>query len=101
MELTQNQKERLSDLIDTGKLTADQANVEKIKMERVHLVTCRMPAQVRRALSKAVKTGEIGHIKKDGKKPEVYYHLDFKYLVNGERSNHERKILKALRRVCI
>lgn len=101
MDLTQNQQERLIDLMQRGELTADQANVEKIKMQRVSLVTCRIPAQVRKALNKAVKNGELGHIKKDGKKPEAYYHPDFKYLVNGERSAHERATLKALMSVCV
>ena len=101
MELTQNQKERLIDMMDTGRLTAEQANVEKIKMERVHLVICRIPADVRKALNDAVKGGELGHVKKEGRKPEAYYHTDFKYMVNGERAKYERQTLTALASVCV
>jgi hypothetical protein len=96
MQLTQNQLERLQDLMQRGELTADQANVERVKMMRVHLVTCRLPQQVRTALNAAVKRGELGHVKKDGNKPEAYYHPTFQYLVAGERNEHEQNVLKAL-----
>jgi len=48
MRLTQNQIEHLQDLLERGEITADQASVEKVKMARVQLVTCRIPAQVRK-----------------------------------------------------
>jgi hypothetical protein len=54
-----------------------------------------MPAPVRKVLNLAVKGGELGHIKKDGRKPEAYYHKSFEYLVSGERNSHERRMLNA------
>ena len=54
-----------------GEMTADQANVEKVRMARVMVVT-KLPADVRRALNNAVKTGTLCHKKKDRLKPEVY-----------------------------
>lgn len=100
MKFTQNQLEHLQDLLQRGEITADQANVEKVKMARVQLVTGKVPMQVRKALNAAVKIGELGHFKKDGRKPEAYFHPSFEYLAKEARGNHERETLNALLRVC-
>lgn len=99
MRLKQNDLEHLQDLMQCGELTADQANVKKVLMQRVLLVTTRLPAQVRKALNEAVKRSELGHVKKDGHKPEAYYNPTFQYLVAGERNQHERDVLNAVKRV--
>lgn len=57
-----------------GKMTAAEANVLMVQMEGVRLVTGRLMADVRKALNAAVKAGELGHIKKEGLKPEAYHH---------------------------
>lgn len=98
MDIKQNDLERLKDLMHRGELTADQANVEMVKTQRVRLVTSRLPAQVRRALNAAVKRGELAHLKKDGRRPEAYCHPTFEYLAHGERAKHEREIVEALAR---
>ncbi len=79
-----------------GELTADQANVQLVRIKRVRLVIGRMVAPVRKVLNEAVKRGELGHVMKDGHKPEAYYHPTFKYLADQERRNYERDVLKAL-----
>ena len=94
MELTANQAENLRERVNSGELTADQANVEKVRIVRVQLITTRLFREVRSALNAAVKTGYLGHMKKSGNKPEVYYHPNFEYLVNGIRNKHEQDILK-------
>lgn len=96
MELTQNDREHLQDMVQRGELTADQANVKKVLMRRVQLVTSKIPAQVRKALNDAVKRGELAHMQKDGHKPEVYYHPTFDYLARRERNEHERSVLQAV-----
>lgn len=96
MNLSQNQLEHLQDMMQRGILTADQANVEKVKMTRVQLVLGRLPQQVRAALNAAVKRNELGHMKKDGRKPEAYFHPTFDYLARQERNEHERCVIKAL-----
>ena len=96
MEITNDQLEHIKDLLNKGEITADQANVLIVRTQRVKLITCRMPAEVRKALNAAVKSGELGHIKKDGYKPEAYFHPNFEYLVNGERNKHEKKIFDAV-----
>jgi bifunctional pyridoxal-dependent enzyme with beta-cystathionase and maltose regulon repressor activities len=96
MKLKQNDREHLVDMVQRGEMTADQANVEKVRAMRVQLVTSRIPAQVRKALNEAVKRGELGHMKKDGRKPEAYYHPTFDYLARQERNEHERQVLNAV-----
>lgn len=94
--LNQNDLEHLKDMIQLGNMTADQANVEMVRMARVKVVRTRLPFDVRSALNGAVKNGYLGHKKKDGRKPEVYYHPDFEYLANSERNRVEKEVLDAL-----
>lgn len=96
MQISQNDLEHIKDMMQRGEMTAAQANVAKVRAERVHLVTSRMPSDVRKVLNEAVKRGELGHVKKDGHKPEAYFHPTFEYLVAGERNEHERSIRRAV-----
>lgn len=98
--LNQNDLEHLKDMIDLGKITAVQANVEMVRMARVKVVCNSIPSQIRKALNEAVKAGELCHKKKDGRKPEVYYHPNFEHLANDERNKAERKTIEALLSVC-
>jgi hypothetical protein len=82
-------------MLQRGKMTAEQANVEKVRMARVQVVN-KLPAEVRSALNAAVKAGELCHKKKEGRKPEVYYHPNFEYMANDERNRAEKETLEAL-----
>lgn len=93
--LSQNDMEWLIEEVRSGKMSAAQANVEKVKMARVQVVS-KLSADVRKALNNAVKAGELCHKKKDGRKPEVYYHPTFEHLANEARSQAEMEMLKAL-----
>lgn len=93
--LTQNDMEWLQDMVQRGEMTAERANVEKVRMARV-LIVKSLPAQVRSALNAAVKTGELCHKKRDGRKPEVYYHPNFEHLANAERNLAEKQMFEAL-----
>lgn len=99
MEFKQNDRERLLDMVEQGKITADDANVLKVRTQRVFLAIGRVPANVRKALNAAVKRGELGHMKKDGGKPEAYYHPTFEYLAVQERSRAEQEQFRALAKV--
>lgn len=83
--LNQNDMEWLEDMVSRGEMTADEANVEKVRSQRFMIVT-KLPKSVRMVLNNAVKNGELGHKKKDGLLPEVYYHPNFEYLANAERN---------------
>jgi hypothetical protein len=61
-----------------GTMTTAQANVYMVQLEGVRVVTGKISADVRAALNAAVKSGELGHIKKDGLLPEVYHHKNGK-----------------------
>jgi hypothetical protein len=95
----QNNWEHILDMAERGLITADQANVLKVKYNRV-LVVSKLPASVRAALNFAVKSGELAHMKKDGMKPEVYYHPSFRYLAVAARNEAVSQKIAALRAVC-
>jgi len=63
-------------------------------------VVHKLPASVRKALNTAVKSGQLGHMPKDGVKPEVYYHPTFKHLAIEERNKHVYALKRALEAVC-
>lgn len=54
-------------------------NVDRILCQATLVVRGRIPAQVRAELREAVKQGVIGHLKKDGLKPEIFFHPDHKH----------------------
>ncbi|MDY0072507.1 MAG: hypothetical protein RBR77_07635 [Thauera sp.] len=99
MKLNQNDFEHIKDLLQRGEITSDQANVMMVLARRILLVTSPIPSNVRKALNAAVKRGELGRLKKDGHKPEAYYHPTFEYLVAGERNAHARSVLHSLAKV--
>jgi hypothetical protein len=98
--INQNDLEYIKDLMTRGNMTADQANVEMVKMARVRVIINSVPASVRKALNDAVKSGELMHKCKSGKKPEVYYHPSFEHLANAERNRTEEETIEALLKVC-
>lgn len=54
-------------------------NVERILAQGTLVVRGRIPAQVRAELREAVRLGLLGQLKKDGLKPEVFFHPDNKH----------------------
>jgi len=96
----QNNRERIIDQIERGLLTTAQGNVQMVRNERVRVVT-KLSKDVRKVLNQAVKDGELGHMKKEGRKPEVYFHPTFKYLANEKRGQAENKTIRVVNSVCI
>ena len=99
--LSQNDLENFMDLIERREMTADEANVEMVRVARFKIIKSSIPKNVRKALNDAVKRGELGHYKKDGRKPEVYYHPSFDYLARNEQEKIARETIEALSKVCI
>lgn len=99
MQDQQNNRERLLDQLDRKVITVDDANVQLVLQERFRVVH-KLPAAVRKALNAAVKSGKLGHLKKDGVKPEVYFHPNFKYLAVEERNKHVAALTRALTAIC-
>lgn len=54
-------------------------NVTQIQVQASRVIRGKIPAQVRKELMAAVKDGVLGRLKKDGLKPEVFYHPDHKH----------------------
>lgn len=99
MNLKQNDLEFLDNQVELGIITADEANVRKVEMQRVLLIIGKLPIIVRRALNQAVKEGRLAHKKKDEYKPEVYFKPDFEYLANEERNRYADNVKQTIRRV--
>lgn len=63
-------------------------NVTNILVAATRVIRSRVPAQVRKELNAAVKAGVLGHLKRDGLKPEIYFHPDH---LHGARGRQERE----------
>ena len=63
-------------------------NAEQIRSQATRVIRGTVPAQVRRELMAAVKAGYLGRLKKDGLKPEIFFHPDHKHGAI-ERQNRE------------
>ena len=93
----QNIREHILDKVAIGQMTVHEANVQLVRMERYRLIHNRLPMAVRRDLQAAVKAGILAHLKKDGHKPEAFFHPVFKCLAIEAREAHERSIKRAAR----
>lgn len=51
----------------------------KIMAQTSRVVRGKIPAQVRKELMAAVKAGVLGHLRRDGLKPEIFFHPDHKH----------------------
>ncbi|MBV7531328.1 hypothetical protein [Chitinophaga sp. sic0106] len=99
MTSQQNSIDYARDQMQRGLMTAAQANVYMVQMEGVRLITGKIPAEVRKALNAAVKAGELGHIKKDGLKPEAYHHKNARGRAIEMRDQAFRASLDTLKNV--
>lgn len=95
----QNDMDRILNKMDAGLIGPDEANVLLVQVEGVRIVRNRMPRQVRRALNDAVKKGALGHMKKDGHKPEAYYHINARADAVAERDRIERNVKNAIPKI--
>lgn len=86
MATFQNAKEYVLDRLSRGEISAAQANVLMVQIESVHIVRGRIPSEVRAALNAAVKSGDLGHLKKEGFKPEAFFHKNARANAITERN---------------
>lgn len=85
-------------LIDGGMSVAD-ANVELVRMMGVRLVG-RLDRATRSALMAGVKDGRLGHLAKDGLKPEAFFHPNSIWNAKEERTKIANAAIRALQAVC-
>jgi GTP-dependent phosphoenolpyruvate carboxykinase len=95
----QNYLEHLKEQLRQGLISLDEANVEMVRAERVRVVN-RLTREMRKTLNDAVKSGKLAHMKKDGVKPEVYYHPSFEDLARETRAQYVAAAQRALLAVC-
>jgi len=99
MHSTTNSRIIATEKMKRGEITADQANVLMVQLEGVRVIRAKLMANVRRALNQAVKNKELGHIKKDGLKPEVYHHINARATAIEIREREMREKLGRLSNV--
>lgn len=75
-------------MIDALELHRTMPNVEQIRFQATKVVQGRIPQQVRAELMRGVKLGLLGRLKKDGLKPEIFFHPDHK---NGAIERQKRE----------
>lgn len=63
-------------------------NVANILTGGTRVIQGRVPAEVRAQLRAAVKAGVLGHLPKDGLKPEIYFHPRHKNLAHEIQQRH-------------
>lgn len=84
-------------LIDAGMSVGD-ANVEVVRMMGVRFMG-RMDRDVRNALMQGVKDGRLEHLKKDGLRPEVFFHPNSRANAIAQRDAQVRKSIQAIAKV--
>ena len=62
-------------------------NAMRIRVGGSKVINGPMPAQVRKELMAAVKSGHLGRLKKDGLKPEIFFHPDHKTHASERQKN--------------
>lgn len=72
------------------------SNVELIRSEKFCIIRGAYPRHVRVQLNAGVKAGHLGRFKKDGLKPEIYYHPKYKVLVEEIQKYEALKLLKLM-----
>ncbi|MCW7544865.1 hypothetical protein N7I30_13740 [Aurantimonas litoralis] len=68
-------------------------NVQNILCQGSRVIHGRIPAAVRKELAAAVKAGALGRLKKDGLRPEIFFHPDHKH---GARERQDREAAYAV-----
>lgn len=74
-------------------------NVANILAHGSRVITSRIPAQVRAELRLAVKDRVLGHLPKDGLKPEVFFHPAHKGSAKELQVRHATADIEAIRKI--
>ena len=85
------------DMVEKGETTTP--NVEIVRMMGVRILRCKIPQQVRKELTAGVKAGRIGHLKKEGLRPEAYFHPNSRWKALELQDKAARESVEALRAV--
>lgn len=86
-------------LMDAG-MSAGDANVEMIRMIGVRFIG-KTDKDTRKALMLAVSDGRLGHLKKDGLRPEAFFHPNSKANAMEQRDAKARESIQAIASVMV
>lgn len=81
-------------------MSLDDANIEIVRMMGVRIVSGGFDRRTRSALMQGVKDGKLGHLKKDGLKPEVFFHPNAIWSANEERNKIANAGIRAIQACC-
>lgn len=101
MTTYQNALDYAKDQMQQGKINADQANVLIVQMMGFRVIVGKLPTQVRKALNEAVKNGELGRLKKEGLKPEIYHHINARANAKDEQQRIAMQSIEKLKKVFV
>ena len=88
------------DCAEKGEIAHDKRNTYVVQLVGVYVTSDRMPRDVRRELNASVRAGEIGHIAKDGLRPECYHHKNARANALEVRNRIALDAVKAISTVC-
>lgn len=91
--------ESVMDEFRRGLISAAEANVQMVRCEGVRLIAGRVGRDVRAALNAAVREGRLGHLKKDGLKPEAYFHPNSEANARDQRNQKQARAYAAIARI--
>ena len=86
-------------MVENGMSVAD-ANAEVVRMMGVRVVSGKIDRGTRSALLEAVKAGRLGHLKRDGLKPETFFHPNAESAAREERSRIANAGIRAIQACC-
>jgi uncharacterized protein YoaH (UPF0181 family) len=86
-------------LMDNG-MSLDDANIEIVRMMGVRIVAGKLDRRTRSALMQGVKDGKLGHLPKDGLKPEAFFHPNSLWNAKEERSKIANSGIRAIQACC-
>ena len=88
-------------LWEKGELDGIGPNAMVVRLMAARLITTRVPRGVRDELMAAVKLGKLGHIKKEGLRPEAFHHPNARAYALDLRAAHFRESVEAIKKVAI
>jgi len=81
-------------------MSLDDANIEIVRMMGVRIVSGGFDRRTRSALMQGVKDGKLGHLKKDGLKPEAFFHPNAIWSAKEERNKIANAGIRAIQACC-
>ena len=75
-------------------------NVAKILSEALRVISGPIPQQVRKDLFAAVRAGVLGRLKRDGLKPEIFFHPDHKNSAIARQISEALYSVSCIAKVC-